>query len=232
MSAYLKDRKAVLLQNDLEPADFLIVSHFLCWVASAPSPLWLFRKMQITSRKEMDKNKRTSSEKIRMFSRCAVYLHKAFYLGHLLVSNFVFPHSRSCCKHFSGKTQVSWAVVLTMEREGGGKASWSSFRMTQLLFFFYIRSVSISNGEEVPAELSGQLSGRTETSRLWIHLWAAGVGHFEFCPFICGRFVWQMKIEAQKRSWKLFRALFDVRNCVRKCFKFHSQCELTLSKMQ
>lgn len=26
-----------------------------------------------------------------MFSHCAIYLHKAFYLGHLLVSNFFPP---------------------------------------------------------------------------------------------------------------------------------------------
>lgn len=110
--------------NDLEPADSLIVSYFRCGVASAPETLWLFRKMQITSGKEIDENKRTIFEKIKMFSRCAIYLHKAFYLGHLLVSNFFLPLSRSCCKHFSCKVKSVWAnmtVIPTMGREGGGK---------------------------------------------------------------------------------------------------------------
>lgn len=46
--------------------------------------------MQITSRKEIDENKGAFFEKIKIFSRCAIYLHKAFYLGHLLVSNVFF----------------------------------------------------------------------------------------------------------------------------------------------
>lgn len=103
-------------------------------------------------------------------------------------------------------------VILAMGGGGRGKAPWSSLRMTQLLF--YIQSVSISKGGEVPAELFGQLSGPTETSRLWINLLAAGGGHFEYRPLLRGRFMWQPKIKGKaggsKRSWKLFAGNFDV----------------------
>lgn len=153
--------------------------------------------MQITSRKEIGENKSAIFEEIKMFSRCAIYLHKGFYLGHLLVSNFFSPHSRSCCKHFSGKVKsvcANMTGILMMGREGGGKASSSSLRMTQLLFFLYIQFVSISKSDEVPAELSGQPSFCTErrgtqiiaiknTSKAW----------------------------GNKCSWKRFQVIFNVR---------------------
>lgn len=96
--------------------------------------------MQITSRKEIAKNKRTIFEKIKMLSCCAIYLHKAFYLGHLLVSNFFFsPHSRSCCKHFSGKVKSicsNMTVILTMGREGGRRQSSLIFIKNDSAAFF------------------------------------------------------------------------------------------------
>lgn len=176
--------------------------------------------MQITSRKEIYENKRTIFEKIKMFSRCAIYLHKAVYEGHLLVPNFFFSLSAGAvASTFPAKLSLfgpTWLLFWWWWGGGrrGGKAPWSSLRMTQLLF--YIQSVSISKGDEVPAELFGQLLGPTETSRLWINLLAAGVGHFEYRLLRCGRFMWQPKIKVKLGGTNVHGS----------CLQLISMCEL------
>lgn len=135
---------------------------------------------------------------------------KHFYLGHLLVSNFFSPHSRSCCKHFSSKVQsvcANMTVILTMGREGGRGKSFLIFIKNDSAAFFIFSLSAFPKAMRFQRSCS---DSSWEVSLLWINLLPKGVGHFEYLLLICGRFMWQTKIKAKLGERNVHGSCFQV----------------------